>query len=185
MNQCYNCQLCSNLVESRKTEVWKKPVYGSGNLDSKIMFIGEAPGRLGAGRTGIPFKGDKSGDLLYWCFDEVVKKPLLDNYYITNIVKCLPKSFEGNTNRTPTRIEIRNCLKKHLIKEIDLINPDVLICLGRKSYDYLSRIHYNRIYLEHPAYILRNGGVKGNWKAYIYAKKIKRIIENIEKGYRK
>ena len=72
------------------------------------MIVGLAPGKHGANRTGIPFTGDASGDLL---FQTLQKLDLVDRVVITNAVKCLP------VQNKPSTIEINNC-QRHLKPEI-------------------------------------------------------------------
>jgi DNA polymerase len=120
-----SCTKCSELVNSRKLYPYGNATFGYGNLNSKIVFIGEAPGHLGCGRTGKPFMGDRSGDIYF----KALKESGLDyeQVYTTNVVKCCPLK-----NRTPTLKEIEKC-RTWLKKEIDIINPKVIICLGRTA----------------------------------------------------
>jgi len=183
--ECEQCHSCPALVRSRKTEAWGKPVYGSGNINSKIVFVGEAPGRLGAGRTGTPFLGDKSGDFLDWCLTELGLDH--EDIYITNIVKCLPKNEKGN-NRKPSNFEVNQCMK-HLVEEMGLIKPEKIICLGKTAYKnimdktpwYPAFRTCEIIYLEHPSYIYNyQGGKPGTKKASDYVEKMHNIILGVE-----
>jgi uracil-DNA glycosylase family 4 len=90
------------------------------------MFIGEAPGRLGADVTEIPFHGDRTGSN----FEELLEFVGLSraDVYITNAVLCNPKS-EAGTNSTPLRSEVQNC-SPYLREQIDLVNPDIVVTLG-------------------------------------------------------
>ena len=173
MQLCYLCEECPSLVKSRKTEAWGKPVFGKGFIDAPFMLIGEAPGRLGAARTGIPFKGDKSGDFLEWCLEELGIQH--DSLYITNIVKCLPKD-ENENNRKPTAYETSRCIK-HLIEEIRIVNPEKLICLGRTAYKtiieksqwYPDIRKCEIILVDHPSYVSNyQGGKPGTPRAQKY-----------------
>lgn len=103
------------------------PVIGEGSLDSKIMFIGEAPGKNEA-RTGKPFCG-ASGRVL----DELLAPVSLkrENIYITNIVKDRPPE-----NRDPTEVEI-TLYGPYLDREIALIEPRVIATLGRFAMKYV------------------------------------------------
>lgn len=151
MNTCYKCDLCitrNNIV------------YGNGNIKSKIMIIGEAPG-YHEDKKGIPFIG-LSGSYL--------RKVLLDlGYtdevlYITNIIKCRPPE-----NRTPSTEEINRCTKYFLAKEITNINPKVIITVGKISSCFFTGdsplansintiYNINNVFIipvYHPSYILR------------------------------
>ena len=105
------------------------PVIGEGSHHSKIMFIGEAPGKNEA-KTGRPFCG-VSGRIL----DELLASVGIDrkDVYITNIVKDRPPS-----NRDPLPEEI-STYAPFLDRQIDIIQPEVIATLGRFSMDYIMR----------------------------------------------
>jgi len=98
----------------------------SGSLGAEIMFIGEAPGRLGADGTGIPFHGDKSGhnfeELLHFA---AIKR---SDVFVTNAVLCNPRDENGN-NATPNQEEIKNC-SAFLLRQIQLVQPKIIVTLG-------------------------------------------------------
>ena len=176
-DQCESCTQCPKLVRSRKTEEWGKPVFGYGTINSRVMLVGEAPGRLGAARTGIPFKGDKSGDFLEWCLNELNLD--LESIYITNIVKCLPKNTNGN-NRKPSNFEVNQCIK-YLVKEVEIIQPKKIICLGKTAYDgvldksawYPALREPEIIRIDHPSYIYNyQGGKPGTPRASQYLEQL-------------
>lgn len=100
------------------------------------MFIGEAPGRLGAGRTGIPFSGDVSGQR----FELLLSAAglLREEVFITNAVRCLPLDGNGR-NRTPRATEIREC-SSWLSREISIVQPSLVIALGGVALEALARI---------------------------------------------
>ena len=100
-----------------------KAVPGEGPADAKIMFIGEGPG-FHEDRQGRPFVGP-SGHFL----DQLITSVGLnrEDVFIANVVKCRPPN-----NRDPLPGEIAAC-RKHLDKQIDLINPKVVVTLGRYS----------------------------------------------------
>lgn len=113
---CTNCRKC-NLFETR-TNV----VFGVGNKDSKILFVGEGPGK-NEDLKGEPFVG-KAGKLL----DRMLNKAGFDrhkNIYIANIVKCRPPN-----NRDPLPEEQENCIF-WLREQFRLIAPKIVVCLGR------------------------------------------------------
>ena len=101
----------------------------SGPLDAKVVFIGEAPGRLGADATGIPFHGDKAGDNFESLLDIVGISR--EDIFVTNAVLCNPKDHKGN-NASPTTSEISNC-SVFLREQIDLVNPAIVVTLGANA----------------------------------------------------
>ena len=104
-------------------DYWNKPVPGSGADSCSLMIIGLAPGMHGANRSGVPFVGDSSGNLL----GEVLKASgLAGRVKITNAVKCLP------IKNLPSPREVKNC-SRFLIPEIEahqLNTSPVLLLLG-------------------------------------------------------
>ena len=123
---CRKCRRLSNQFERLRDshpDYWNKPVPGSGADSCSLMIIGLAPGMHGANRSGVPFVGDSSGNLL----GEVLKASgLAGRVKITNAVKCLP------IRNLPSSKEIKNC-SRFLIPEIEAhqlnTNP-VLLLLG-------------------------------------------------------
>ena len=120
-NKVQNCNKCPRMNGSQR--VLNR---SGGSLNADLMFIGEAPGRLGADNSGIPFHGDKSGHN----FEELLDFAGLDrsNIFVTNSVLCNPKDDDGN-NSTPTKIEVQNCAN-HLSEQIRIINPKIVVTLG-------------------------------------------------------
>lgn len=120
-SQVHGCDLCPRMKDSQRVLN-----HSSGPLSAKIMFIGEAPGRLGADSSGIPFHGDKAGHN----FEALLEFCKLDRsqIFVTNAVLCNPRDEDGN-NSTPTKIEAANCAS-HLKAQIDLINPQIVVTLG-------------------------------------------------------
>ena len=90
-------------------DYWNAPVAGSGNINSPLLIIGLAPGMHGANRTGVPFTGDASGELM---FNVLNALELADKLRITNVVKCLPIQNSPNGN------EVNNC-QQFLKEELD------------------------------------------------------------------
>ncbi len=109
-----NCQRCQ-LGSTRN-----KFVFGSGKPDADVMTIGEGPG-ADEDAQGLPFVG-RAGKLL----TDILKaiKFSRDEVYIANIVKCRPPG-----NRTPYPQEMETCMP-YLLKQIELIKPKVILCLG-------------------------------------------------------
>lgn len=152
-----NCQECP-LAQQGRTQV----VFGVGNPNARLMFIGEAPGR-DEDIQGSPFVG-RSGQLL----TKIIEAMGLtrDEVFITNVVKSRPPE-----NRTPTILERETCKKHILFKEIEIIKPEIICTLGSPSTKALlgdeititqarGRFFTWKDYMVmptyHPAYLLRN-----------------------------
>jgi uracil-DNA glycosylase family 4 len=123
---CRKCRRLSNQfsrLRDSHPDYWNKPVAASGADSCSLMIIGLAPGMHGANRSGVPFVGDSSGNLL----SEVLKASgLAGRIKITNAVKCLP------IKNLPSSREVKNC-SKFLIREIEahqLNTTPVLLLLG-------------------------------------------------------
>lgn len=108
----------------------------NGPWDARIMFIAEAPGRLGAEKTGIPLFGDRTGDR----FEELLGAMQWHrcDVFITNAILCNPRDLNGN-NGSPSSTEISNC-SSFLRRTIDLVDPLVVISLGRVALSALGMI---------------------------------------------
>uniref|UniRef100_A0A7V4TI34 Type-4 uracil-DNA glycosylase n=1 Tax=Candidatus Caldatribacterium saccharofermentans TaxID=1454753 RepID=A0A7V4TI34_9BACT len=115
------CTLCP-LAKSRT-----QTVFGEGNPDALIMFIGEAPGE-DEDRSGRPFVG-KAGQLLTKILLSVGIQR--EEVYIANMVKCRPPG-----NRTPTLEEVEACFP-YLEAQIAIVNPSIIVTLGSVSTGYL------------------------------------------------
>ena len=128
--QAAECTICPNMVN-------QSAVLGPGNgsIESDILFVAEAPGRFGGGRTGIPFSGDKSGDN----FEELIAHVGLTrrDIFVTNAVLCNPLA-NGN-NRRPTAQEIGNC-SSYLKTVLELMRPKVVVTLGGVGLESINRI---------------------------------------------
>jgi DNA polymerase len=128
--QAAGCTTCPNMVN-------QSAVLGpaNGSIDSKILFVAEAPGRFGAGRTGIPFSGDKSGDN----FEALIAHIGLtrQDIFVTNAVLCNPLA-NGN-NRRPTTKEIGNC-SSYLKSVLELMQPRIVVTLGGVGLEAINRI---------------------------------------------
>ncbi len=112
-----DCHLCK-LSKGRKNIV-----FGTGNADARIMFIGEAPGK-DEDIQGLPFVGE-AGMLLTKLIEKMGFKR--DEVYIANIIKCRPPM-----NRDPEEDEILSC-RGFLDKQIEVIAPEFIITLGQNS----------------------------------------------------
>jgi uracil-DNA glycosylase family 4 len=156
------CRKCAHLACSRT-----QTVFGVGNPDADLMFIGEAPG-VDEDQQGEPFVG-RAGQLL----TKIIKAMNFarEDVYIANILKCRPDMPSGSFgNRAPTTKEMQTC-RPYLVEQINVIQPKVLVALGAVAVEGLlgtrgtmrelrGRWHaYNGIPLMityHPAYLLRN-----------------------------
>ncbi len=166
-------ELNSIIKECQKCPLGKtrnKFVYGVGNPKAHAMLIGEAPG-ADEDAQGEPFVG-RAGKLL----NDILKAISLERneVYIANILKCRPPG-----NRDPQPFEMETCIP-YLHKQIELINPKIILCLGRVAANGLLNKKLslgdlrNNIYdfngikvmaTYHPAALLRNPGWKrGCWE---------------------
>ena len=153
IGDCRLCKLCSG-----RTHV----VFGVGNPNARLMFVGEGPGR-DEDLQGEPFVG-RAGQLL----TDIITKGMglmREDVYIANVVKCRPPD-----NRNPEPDEVAAC-EPFLKRQIDLVRPEIIVALGKFAVQTLlqnkapiSRLRgnwhrYHGIKLMptfHPAYLLRN-----------------------------
>jgi len=155
------CRRCPHLADTRT-----QTVFGTGQADTRLMFVGEAPG-ADEDRIGEPFVG-RAGQLLT---DMITKGMGLsrDQVYIANVLKCRPPG-----NRDPEIEETNNCFP-YLEQQIEIIRPRFLCLLGRAAVSAIldtaqsmgkmrGRWHRYRgiptIVTYHPAYLLRNPAAK-------------------------
>ncbi|WP_195277266.1 uracil-DNA glycosylase [Anaerotruncus rubiinfantis] len=154
---CKNCKLC---------ETRHNVVFGVGNPQSKVMFIGEGPGE-NEDLQGEPFVG-RGGQLL----DKMLTHVDLsrnENVYIANMVKCRPPK-----NRDPEKDELEACIG-YLRNQVHLIRPKIIVCLGRiaacaiidpgfkvtkQHGEFYDRNGTLMMGTFHPAALLRNPGSK-------------------------
>lgn len=115
------CQKCPHLVTSR-TQV----VFGVGNLDAELMFVGEAPG-ADEDRQGEPFVG-RAGQLLTKIISAMGYGR--ESVYIANILKCRPDVAPGSRGNRPPREEEMETCKPYLLSQIEIIRPRVIVALG-------------------------------------------------------
>lgn len=155
IEHCKNCALGNTRT---------KFVFGSGSDHADILFIGEAPGAE-EDRTGIPFVG-RAGKLLDKLLAQIQLKR--EDIFIANILKCRPPN-----NRDPLPSEIAECIP-YLHRQIELIQPKVIVALGRIAAQNLLRSTaslkqmrgrlwqyrgVDMVVTYHPAAILRNAGL--------------------------
>jgi len=122
------CVKCPNLAATRRNVV-----FGVGDIHARLMFVGEAPGMDEDGQ-GEPFVG-RAGQLL----TKIIQTMGLDRgtVYIANILKCRPDTPAGESgNRPPTTEEMANCFP-FLNRQIDLIQPGVIVALGATAMEGL------------------------------------------------
>lgn len=126
-----HCDICTRLCGRKKV---LSPANGS--LESRVLFVAEAPGRLGADRTGIPLYGDRTGDNFETLLSNIGWHR--EDIFITNAILCNPKQENGN-NDTPTTDEIVNC-SPYLEMVIALVRPEVVVSLGTTALSALQFI---------------------------------------------
>jgi uracil-DNA glycosylase len=117
-NQTQACVRCSELAATRKTVV-----FGAGDANAELMFVGEAPG-ASEDEQGLPFVG-QAGKLLEKLLGEIGMAR--SQVFIANVLKCRPPN-----NRDPQPLEIENC-KEYLYRQVELIQPSVICTLGNFS----------------------------------------------------
>ena len=138
---CTTCEKCG-LCETRQ-----HVVFGMGNPEAEVMFIGEGPGQ-NEDEQGLPFVG-RSGKLLDQ-YLEAVDLNRDKNIFITNIVKCRPPQ-----NRDPLPEELDACLP-WLREQFRIIRPRIIVCLGRIAAQRLIRPDFS-VTKEHGQFTEKNG----------------------------
>lgn len=176
-SQANDCHLCE-LSKSRHNVV-----FGEGDLNADIFFIGESPG-TNEDNEGKPFLG-RSGELLTKMIENVLNIKR-QSVYIANIVKCRPPD-----NRAISSIEALTC-KPYIFKQIELIKPKLIVALGETAYYYLTgdetkinkirgTMHtqdgYTIIPTYHPSYLLRNPSAKK--EVFEDLKKVKELMKKL------
>lgn len=156
-------------------------VFGVGNPNADLMFIGEAPGH-DEDVQGIPFVG-RAGQLLTKIIEAIQLRR--EDVYIANVIKCRPPE-----NRNPEPDEVDTC-EPFLFRQVQVIKPRVIVALGSfavkallRSKDPISRLR-GRVYTYgdallvptfHPAYVLRNPSSKRDvWEDM---KKVRALLQN-------
>jgi uracil-DNA glycosylase family 4 len=136
------CRLCEAMCG--RTAVLSER---NGSVEARVMFIGEAPGRQGGDRTRVPFSGDQSGHN----FGRYIASINLERerIFITNSVLCNPRK-ESGANRKPSVRESLNCAA-FLARQIELVDPQVVVTLGAVALAALGRIEYHQFSLKDSA----------------------------------
>lgn len=152
-----SCRKCPRLVEWREEvartkrkaymdwEYWGKPVPGFGDPNARVLVVGLAPGAHGSNRTGRQFTGDASGDFLFPALyragfasqpESVSREDSLElrDMYITASGRCAPPQNK------PKADELGNC-QPFLEREIEILGPEVFVCLGRIAYERILHIY--------------------------------------------
>jgi len=161
---CEKCALCAGR---------KNVVFGDGNIDAEIIFVGEAPGK-NEDEQGKPFVGS-AGKILASLLEKINLKR--ENVYITNVIKCRPP-----LNRDPL-FEEKDCCSDYLQKEIAVIKPRIIVLLGRHAMDYF--LPGLKIFLDHGKLKRKDG--QNYFPIYhpaatIYNRALKEVLE---KDFRK
>ena len=176
-NEIIACRKCPRLVEWREEvarvkrkaykdqEYWGKPVPGFGDPQARVLVVGLAPGAHGSNRTGRNFTGDASGGFLYPALhragfaNQALAESrsdglILKDLYITSSGRCAPP------DNKPSPEELNTC-QPFLEREIQILKPKVIVCLGRIAFERILRIYSVRNSawkFEHSAtYQLENG----------------------------
>ena len=151
------CRKCPRLVVWREEvarvkrraymdqEYWGKPVPGFGDPRARGLIVGLAPGAHGSNRTGRAFTGDASGGFLYPALYRAgfANQPTaesrndgltLKDLYIAASARCVPP------DNKPTPEELNNC-QPYLERVIQILNPKVIVCLGRIAFERILRMY--------------------------------------------
>lgn len=154
--QIIACRKCQRLVEWREEvarvkrkaymdwEYWGKPVPGFGDPQARVLVVGLAPGAHGSNRTGRAFTGDASGGFLYPALHRAgfANQPnaekrgddlRLMDLYIAAVARCVPPANK------PSLEELNNC-QPYLVRELEILKPKVIVCLGRIAFERILRI---------------------------------------------
>jgi uracil-DNA glycosylase len=116
----------------------------NGRVGARVLFVGEAPGRQGGDRTRVPFSGDQSGRNFGRYLASI--KLTREEIFITNAALCNPRK-ESGANRKPTRVEVANC-SDFLRRQIEVVDPAVVVTLGAVSLAALRLVEYHRLSLK-------------------------------------
>jgi uracil-DNA glycosylase family 4 len=129
----------------RDQEYWGRPVPGFGDPDARILVVGLAPGAHGSNRTGRNFTGDASGGFLYPALYRAgfANQPtavsrddglMLKDVYLAASARCVPP------DNKPTLEELNNC-QPYLERDLEILKPSVIVCLGRVAFERILKIY--------------------------------------------
>jgi len=172
------CKLCGELAKTRK-----KVVFGAGNIQAKLVFVGEAPG-ADEDEQGLPFVG-RAGQLLTKIIEAMGMAR--DQVFICDVQKCRPPH-----NRPPAPGEVVHC-RPYLKRQLEIIKPKVIVALGNHAVKTLLQTEQGISQLRgtfqtyegipmmctyHPAYLLRSPGEKR--KVWEDMKKVMQLLARSE-----
>ncbi len=182
IGDCRRCRLCGT-----RTNI----VFGEGSPEARVMFIGEGPGK-DEDIQARPFVG-RAGQLLTAIIEKGMNLNRPD-IYIANIVKCRPTiDLKFERDRPPEQDE-RDACGPFLIKQIEIIRPEVIVTLGNPSTQFLLGIRQGITTVRgkwfnhggisvmptyHPSYILRNGGDSSSLKKDVW-EDMKKVIAKLQ-----
>ncbi len=151
VEQAQTCHRCPRM-EGRRRVLSR----ANGNLHASVLFIAEAPGRLGGDRCGIPLSQDQTGRN----FTLLLQAAGLarEEIFITNAVLCNPRDEDGH-NAPPTMRELHNC-SCHLLQTLDILSPRTIVTLGRVALKAL------RLIAPHNIELARDVGKAMVWNGY-------------------
>ena len=152
-----SCRKCPRLVAWREEvarvkrkayqdqEYWGKPVPGFGDPKARVLVVGLAPGAHGSNRTGRNFTDDASGGFLYPALYRAgfANQPtaesrndglMLKDLYIAASARCVPP------DNKPTPEELNNC-QPYLERDLEILKPKVIVCLGRVAFERILKIY--------------------------------------------
>lgn len=157
VEEAHACRVCPRMEGRRRVLS-----HANGSLRPRVLFVAEAPGRLGGDRTAVPLSGDQSGRN----FDRLLAEAGLDRseIFITNAVLCNPRDVRGR-NAPPSSQEMRNC-SRFLRATLDLLDPPVIVTLGAVALRALG------LFAPHEATLAANVGAilpwRGRWLVPLY-----------------
>jgi uracil-DNA glycosylase family 4 len=151
------CRKCPRLVAWREEvarvkrrayqdqEYWGRPVPGFGDPHARVLVVGLAPGAHGSNRTGRNFTGDASGNFLYAALYRAgfANRPTaesrndglaLKDLYIAASARCVPP------DNKPTPEELNRC-QPYLERDLEILKPKVIVCLGRIAFERILKIY--------------------------------------------
>lgn len=183
VEQCTRCRLAGTRTMT---------VFGEGDPDAEVMFIGEGPGKQ-EDLTGRPFVG-RAGELLTRIIELGMGIPR-SSVFIANIVKCRPTIDSKMERDRPPDAEELNACAPFIRQQIDIIRPRVIVALGSPSSKYLLNTTEGITRLRgtwgeycgipvmptyHPSYLLRNGGETSPLRRDVW-KDIQQVLHKIGK----
>lgn len=166
-----SCRKCPRLVAWREEvarvkrrayrdqEYWGRPVPGFGDPKARVLIVGLAPGAHGSNRTGRAFTGDASGGFMYPALYRAgfANQPtavsrndglILKDLYIAASARCVPP------DNKPTTEELNNC-QPYLERELEILEPKVIVCLGRVAFERILKVYSIR----NPAWKFAHGAL--------------------------